>query len=343
MRCTIPFRRKPAGGRRSHRRAASPPLMKALIVFCVRLRAALGQRPARALALALLVTLCAAPAGAAEVLLLLSARVGAYAEAGAAFEAELAHASPGTQVTLAEVADSPDLTRYRAVAAIGSAASQYLATLESGPPAVHALIPSASYRALPAALQRTGSAVFIDQPVERQIALLRAALPDWRRLALLYGDATRSLAIELTRAAQKRGMTVASSAVADRAELYSAVQSVLSEPAILLALPDPEVFNSYTVQNILLSAYREKSPVVGFSPAYVRAGALLALHSPAAGVGHQAAQMLAVALAGGALPAPQYPRSFEVSVNARVARSLNISVAGTETLHALLMAQEAAP
>jgi ABC-type uncharacterized transport system substrate-binding protein len=66
--------------------------------------------------------------------------------------------------------------------------------------------------------------------------------------------------------------------------------------------------------------------VLGFSPAYVRAGALVSLHSTPAQVGIQAAS-LARSVLNGQSPAPsQYPADFTVEVNTHVARSLGLEL-----------------
>jgi signal transduction histidine kinase len=103
----------------------------------------------------------------------------------------------------------------------------------------------------------------------------------------------------------------------------------LAEPGILLAVPDSTVYNNRTISNILLTAYHQRSPVVGFSPAYVKAGALLALYSTPAQVGQQAGEAARLGLATGSLPPPAAPRHFRISTNPYVARSLGIQPRGS--------------
>ncbi|MGC3963288.1 MAG: ABC transporter substrate binding protein [Rhodocyclaceae bacterium] len=105
--------------------------------------------------------------------------------------------------------------------------------------------------------------------------------------------------------------------------MFPALQRMFSEGGgVLMAVPDTAVFNSQTIPNLLLSAYRFRVPVVGFSQAYVKAGALIALYSTPAQIGTQSAEVARGVLAGGAVPAPQYPRLFSVGINTHVARSL---------------------
>ena len=86
-----------------------------------------------------------------------------------------------------------------------------------------------------------------------------------------------------------------------------------------------QVYNSNSLQNILLTAFRAKVPMVAFSPAYVRAGALLSLHVTPAQVGAQALALVQGVLHEQALPSgPVESRDFEVGVNEHVARSLGL-------------------
>jgi ABC-type uncharacterized transport system substrate-binding protein len=109
-------------------------------------------------------------------------------------------------------------------------------------------------------------------------------------------------------------------------EIYPALQRLLPEADILLALPDPAVYNSRTIQDILLTTYRFRVPMVGFSPAYAKAGALLAMYATPSHIGSQAADIARTVLAGHGLSAPQYARDMDIASNLHVARSLGISL-----------------
>jgi ABC-type uncharacterized transport system substrate-binding protein len=94
---------------------------------------------------------------------------------------------------------------------------------------------------------------------------------------------------------------------------------------VFLALADPAVFNSNSIQNLLLSTFRADVPMIGFSPSYVRAGAWLSLHVTPNQVGLQLALLVQEVLKGGALPDHALESDdFEVSVNEHVGRSLNL-------------------
>ncbi len=83
--------------------------------------------------------------------------------------------------------------------------------------------------------------------------------------------------------------------------------------------------------------------MVAFAPAYVRAGALMALHVTPSQAGQQAGVMALGVLQGKALPAaPVYSQSFNISVNEHVARSLGLNL-NVENLQSRLRMREGTP
>jgi hypothetical protein len=95
---------------------------------------------------------------------------------------------------------------------------------------------------------------------------------------------------------------------------------------VLLAMPDSGVYNAENIRNILLSTYRHKQGVIGFSADMVKAGALATTYSDIEDINAQVAEIATAFIAGGELSPPQFPRYFSTIVNEGVARSLDIEV-----------------
>jgi hypothetical protein len=289
-------------------------------------------RIAAAVALCLM-TYGSAGAAPPQVWIALSEAGGAHAEAADALRGELERGG-GLRAEIRTVPwqqFSGARPEPKAVVAVGLSAlrgmQEMFAAAPSPPPLLAILVPRVAFERLadPARL-RTGtlSAVFLDQPPGRQLELIRLALPSARSVGILVGPESRNLAAGLERAARERALHLH----VEQAEvdgLFPALQSVLADADLLLALPDPSVFSSQTAAAILSASYRRRVPLVGFSPAYSRAGALLSLYTTPAQAGVQGAELLRQVLAGRPLPAPTWPREFSVSVNADVARSLDLS------------------
>src|SRR5690606_27250087 len=150
--------------------------------------------------------------------------------------------------------------------------------------------------------------------------------------ATIAGPETSALARALAAAATRSGLDVRSAEVADAPALYPALRSVLEQPAVLVITPDGQVFNSQTVHHVLLTAFRLHAPVLGFSAAYVLAGAAVGLFTTPAQVGTEAAAVVRHVLAGNALPPPGHLALFEVGVNPTVARALGLALPPADAL-----------
>lgn len=285
---------------------------------------------------------------AAEIAVVLSDDSAAYREVAEAVRAGLAR-SPGTQVAvrMLPVTALDNLPRQdlQAIVTVGARAARAVATRELNAPVLNTLVPRNAFEHIAAESGRAGdprrfSAVFLDQPAARQLDLIRLALPEAGRVGLLLGPESESLYTAVQVAAVGRRLRISAQKVGTENQLYPALQKVLGEADVLLALPDPAVFNGTTISNILLTTYRQQLPVIGFSAAYTHAGAVLALYSTPAQIGSQAAEMLRGALTTGLLAPPQYPRDFLVSTNPHVARSLGLMIEDAAVLRSKLSAAE---
>lgn len=233
---------------------------------------------------------------------------------------QLIQASPGMIVTL------------------GTKAAQLMAAQKSTIPTLYTLIPKSTYQALPSCCPPYASALFLDQPIDRQFRLIKAALPNADRIGLLLGPTSSQQLPQLEKAAAAAGMRLNIGTVAQREEVGVTLKRVLKDVDLLLALPDPVVYSRLTVINVLLSSYHKAIPVIGFSQSYVNAGALLALYTTPQQIGHQVAELMEAFFNGEKrrLPAAQYPRYYSVASNQNVALSLKIYLPNTKALESAL-------
>jgi ABC-type uncharacterized transport system substrate-binding protein len=113
----------------------------------------------------------------------------------------------------------------------------------------------------------------------------------------------------------------------------------------MLAVPDPAVLTPNSAKWLLFTAYQRGVPVLGFSKAYVNAGALGAVYSSPDQIGRQAAE-IAARLERDAfsnLGPSVYPTYFSVALNRSVARSLRLDVPDEVELLRKLNAPEVSP
>lgn len=278
-----------------------------------------------------------APLALADVRLVIvsSDSTAAYMEAAQALIDELVRAGVSPydirRMSVPEWAARPAQTvSPRVYVAFGSQATAALAASKVSAPVLATLIPRSSFERVLRNSARKASAeftaIYLDQPLQRQLATIRLALPQTKRVGVLWGPDSWPDAPALRSLAAASGLVLSEAGREGSFNVFPDLQQVLNGSDVLLALADPLVFNSNSIQNILLTTFRAQVPVVAFSPAYVRAGALLALHATPEQVGRQAATLVQAALRGHPLPGqPVESNDFEISVNEHVARALNLS------------------
>lgn len=302
------------------------------------------------LALWLVATAGASVRAAPAVVIVSSEASAAYVEAAQALVIELERGGLARgevlRMTVAEFGFVPP-AGARLFVALGAQAALALANAQPTAPVLCTLLPRSAFeRVLQASGRKASgqfSALFLDQPLSRQLALVQLALPKAKRLGVLWGPESQASAPLLAELALTSGLNVVEARVAKDEQVFVPLRQVLQGADVLLAVPDPEVFNTNSLQNILLASFRTGVPMVAFSPAYVRAGALLALYVTPAQLGQQAGAMARGLLQGKPLPArPTYAQAFSVSVNTHVARSLGLELEA-DMLSAELSRHEVAP
>lgn len=165
------------------------------------------------------------------------------------------------------------------------------------------------------------SLLWSDPPLARQLRLTRQLLPQAKRVGVLYSDGSEFLLRELHHLAGPMGLELVAQRwdnIADSRPL----QHVLGSSDVLLGLDDPQLYNSKTAKNLLLSTYARQQALIGPNAGFVKAGALASTYS-------DQDDWLAVLDTLLDRPPSQWPRSlyptqFKVQSNPQVARSLGL-------------------
>ncbi len=270
------------------------------------------------------------PSWAASVLVLLSDKSAPYQEVADSFRAQLQHDHPDVNIAVeASLAHAELPADTRLLVSVGIKATQAALALDTRIPILAVLVPKDSFDAVIVPFNedhRPISAIYLDQPYSRQLGLIRLAFPERERVGVLLREQDRQKLGTLLAAARLQKVQVINELIPNGGEIVPSLERLLAASDLLLVLPDALLYNKNDIQGVLLTSYRYRDPVVGYSQALVRAGAIMALYSKPAQIGNQAAEMALRSLNTGTLPASQYPKYFTVSVNQQVARSLNIPV-----------------
>lgn len=188
------------------------------------------------------------------------------------------------------------------------------------------------------------TAIVLDQPLARRLTMLRTLAPGTESVVALVGPATAARSSEIESAAAALGMKARIANIADESQIVPTLDRLLTEGSALLAMPDASIYNRNTVMSILLTTYRHRKPVIGFTAAYVRAGAVAAVFSSPGDIAAQVAEVLAgVAGPEQLVSRVLAPSRFEVSINERVSRALGLPPISEAELAARIAAAEAKP
>lgn len=170
-------------------------------------------------------------------------------------------------------------------------------------------------------------------PMEKQLEMVRKAVPKLRRLGILYCLSTPQAIVtaeEANQTAKKLGMTPhLRSLHSDQLDrLPSVTGSVAKEVEAIYIPTDPILTAKENLLKMIEITYRFKIPIIGVSDNAVELGALMALHCDFREIGKQAVPMV-IKILNGMKPMDipsQMPLSHRLTVNLKTARQLGITL-----------------
>jgi len=213
---------------------------------------------------------------------------------------------------------------------IGKRAMIVASQLNISPPILATLVPQQSFEKYHSTLTKANSkvtAIYIDSTPRKQVMLAKLLLGNLQTVGILLSDNLSPKEQQLAAIVKHSGLKPNILKVSPTDNIIRKLSRLIGSSDVLLAIPDPLIFNRNTARNILLTTYRQRVPVIGFSSNYVKAGALAAVFSTPGQIARQTATTI-LGILDSSLPFPSrgsYPNEFNVSVNSSVARSLGIS------------------
>jgi ABC-type uncharacterized transport system substrate-binding protein len=169
------------------------------------------------------------------------------------------------------------------------------------------------------------TAIYAEPSPFDQLRLVSSLYKRRVNVAVLVSDKNEHLLPALRLAASLANVDLTIEFVS-REDNLNRILNRVSDSPVLLAIPDHAIYNPENIRTILLTSYRHNQSVVGFSTAFVKAGAVASTYSEIDDVITQLDEMIRQFETSGRLPPPQFPKYFNVSVNDNVARSLNLIV-----------------
>jgi ABC-type uncharacterized transport system substrate-binding protein len=281
----------------------------------------------------------ALPVQAGSIMLILSDKGGVYGEFSKSLEESLNGTNWNISATL--LADSPAIAGPAPdlIVTVGVEALKKAWAKGDPTPIVATLLPRLSYERIVTQARRGTpkiTAIFLDQPAARQAVFLRHLLPGQKPAGMLLSSETKHLSSQYRSAFANSNLTLESEESERSETLLPALNALLGRSAFLLAIPDSTIYQRTNIKAILITAFRHQKPVIGYSPAFVNAGALAALHTTPAQIARQTADL--IVSSGTNPPPPVGPNQFAIAINPTVAQALGLNISDESAIRRAMLA-----
>lgn len=166
------------------------------------------------------------------------------------------------------------------------------------------------------------SALFLDQPLSRQMHLAKLINPKMTRIGTVLGPGNPAQEAHFRNTAQRLGLEAVIGHLYTDDNPVRVLTPLIANSDLFLPLPDHSVFNRAAAKWMLYITLRKGVPLLGFSAKYADAGAVVALYSDTEQLARQAAHMLDQN--EDQLPPPDWPNDFNISINDIAVRNLGL-------------------
>jgi ABC-type uncharacterized transport system substrate-binding protein len=244
---------------------------------------------------------------------------GLQAGLGAAVPATIDLHAPGGAAELARTLGARDV---KLVIAVGSRALAEVQARKPAAPVIAAMVLRGPET------ESAAGRVDLDIALATQLGAMRALLPRCTRVGILRNPRRSRYSAEALEArARKQGFTLVVVDCDSAVRLLKALAAFQGKVDFLLCFPDPDLYNPVTIKPLILASLEDRLPIVGFSPAFVRAGAVAGIYPDYRETGRQAAELALRMMRGEERAVDDGPAKVQVAVNQRVARLLGIEFA----------------
>ena len=295
----------------------------------------------------LLILVCYVPPVFADNLIVLSRNLDTYQKVARQISSDLN--SPSLTVDLSQLSNQRfKLNTFKNVIAVGSKAGDILFNLLPAEQDLHiTFLPKQTYQTLLKKYKnhqrirnKTVSAIFLDQPFNRQLRLAKLLIPEAKVVATALGTTSSQLQPDIKSAAAKENLTLRHETLLEADNPIHKLQTLIDGSDFFLAVADKSVFNRSTAKWILYISFRQRIPLIGFSKKYVDAGALAAVYSSPEDIGRYTAEIIQKPKGKNTGINGYYPRYFTIALNPTAANSLRISLPSIDELNLQLKEME---
>lgn len=164
---------------------------------------------------------------------------------------------------------------------------------------------------------------------EKQLELLKQALPEIKRIGLLYDPAgTGNFVKKAKLAAPVTGIKIIAKEIRRSKDYPSLLESIEGEMDAFWMLPDLTAVTPETVEFLFLFSMKNRIPVITFSDKYLSMGALMSFDIDAYDIGKQAGEMVKEILSGTGINniARTDARKINLTINRGIAKKQAVKI-----------------
>lgn len=176
------------------------------------------------------------------------------------------------------------------------------------------------------------SAIFYDPDPKRQIILGKLLLPLSKSVGVMYSMNTPYFLEEYKNSLESLGLTLQTTQIKQTTEVAGQFPALAQQADFIIAQPDPVIYNSQTLPRVLLSSYRQRKVIIGYSTGLVNAGAVATTYTTP--------EMLVTDIRESALDIlnnkftnfTRHSKYYDIKYNNEVARSLELETISKQQL-----------
>jgi len=179
----------------------------------------------------------------------------------------------------------------------------------------------------PANPEGLGGHVDLALPVGTWLAQVKLLMPERRRVGIIRSRAHASqTAAAVEAVAHQQGFTAIVIDCDGPADLLRALAALKGRVDLVLCPPDADLYNSVTIKPLILASLENRLPIMGFSSAFVRAGAVAGIYPDYREIGRQTGELAGRLLRGEEGNREEGPRKVNAAINQRVAHLLGVDL-----------------
>ena len=232
-----------------------------------------------------------------------------------------------TKVNATEI-NNDILNKHNIIVAIGYKAAMMISKHKPKATVIYSLIPkNKNLKSKINCNNKQCYKIYINQPLHRYISLFNILFPKERNLAFVTTKEKNNDSLYLSAHSRENGFTYKEIQIGKSSNIARTLIKKLNKNDVLLALPNPNIYNANNAKSIILSSYHKNVPIIAYSKSFAKAGALISLYSSINDIADETVNLInKIITSGQQIEKEHYPDNFSIEINSAVARSLNIDL-----------------